>query len=256
MKNSEYDAWLSEVSGRLDRLKAKYEQYFQGIERTPPGDERDKLARVVRDLRRAQPNNTALKFRYQTLKQRWVTLGTYWDRITRQIEEGTYYRDVQRARRRKKKQEERTQIAEAKQAFELDLEGSVDLDAEVALAIDAIAGRKSKAPATATAVFSRPRRSTAPPEERRKRRPPAVPAAARGRPSGPLDENRMRKIYDAYVAARRRNNESVDNLRFETMERRLKKMVPKLQQKHGKANIDFKIVLKNGKVGLKPVTSD
>ena len=254
MKNSEYDAWLTEVSGRLDLLKAKYEQYFQGIERMPPSDERDKLGRVFRELQRGQPNNTALKFRYQSLKQRWVTLGTYWDRITRQIEEGTYYRDVQRARRRKKKQEERTEIAAARQAFELDLEGSVDLEAEVANAIDALTGRRESG--TPDAVFSRPRRSSAPAQERRRRRPPPVPADARGRPAGPLDELRMRKIYDAYVAARRRNNESVDNLRFETMERRLKKMVPKLQQKHGKAHIDFKIVLKNGKVGLKPVASD
>ena len=59
-------------------------------------------------------------------------------------------------------------------------------------------------------------------------------------------------IFRSFLGKRR----FVDNLRFETMERRLKKMVPKLQQKHGKANIDFKIVLKNGKVGLKPVTSD
>ncbi|MEM1416152.1 MAG: hypothetical protein AAGH15_14690, partial [Myxococcota bacterium] len=121
MKNSEYDAWLGEVSARLDRLKAKYEQYFQGVERTPPADERDKLTRVMRDLQRAQPNNTALKFKYQSLKQRWVTLGMYWDRVVRQIEEGTYYRDVQRARRRRKKLDERERIAQAKQAFSLDL---------------------------------------------------------------------------------------------------------------------------------------
>ncbi|MEO0322579.1 MAG: MXAN_5187 C-terminal domain-containing protein, partial [Myxococcota bacterium] len=189
-------------------------------------------------------------FRYQTLKQRWVTLGSYWDRITRQIEEGTYYRDVQRARRRKKREEQRTEAAAARQAFELDLEGSVDLEAEVAQAIDALAGLERKSSG------GRPRRSSAPPEQRRRRRPPPAPDTSRSRKAASLDEPHIRKIYDAYVAARRRNNESVDNLRFETMERRLKKMVPKLQEKHGKSNIDFKIVLKNGKVGLKPVASD
>ncbi|MEM1416715.1 MAG: MXAN_5187 C-terminal domain-containing protein, partial [Myxococcota bacterium] len=97
-----------------------------------------------------------------------------------------------------------------------------------------------------------------------KGRPPPVPAGARGGtlPKPPrksrsaLDEARMRKIYESYVAARRRNNEPVENLKFETMQRRLQRMVPKLQEKHGTRTIDFKVVLKDGKVGLKPVASE
>ncbi|RLB46704.1 MAG: hypothetical protein DRJ42_27080 [Deltaproteobacteria bacterium] len=63
----------------------------------------------------------------------------------------------------------------------------------------------------------------------------------------------MRKIYDSYVDARRRNNERVDNLRFESIKKTIQKQLPKLQAKHKGKKIDFEVVVRNGKVGLKPV---
>ncbi len=63
----------------------------------------------------------------------------------------------------------------------------------------------------------------------------------------------MRAIYESYVDARRANNERTDNVKFETVAASLQKMLPELEQKHKGKKIDFEVVVKDGRVGLKPV---
>ncbi|MEO0812731.1 MAG: MXAN_5187 C-terminal domain-containing protein, partial [Myxococcota bacterium] len=45
-------------------------------------------------------NNTAFKFQLNSARQTLITYEQYWNRIARQIEEGTYKRDKLRAQRR------------------------------------------------------------------------------------------------------------------------------------------------------------
>src|SRR5688572_26426255 len=101
MNLKEYEELLNEVENKLDRLKALYEQGFQGVERLEPQVPRKDLERRMQMLLREKPRNTALRFRYQMLVQRWTTYVTYWQRVSRQIEEGTYRRDVLKARKRR-----------------------------------------------------------------------------------------------------------------------------------------------------------
>ncbi|MGB5192580.1 MAG: MXAN_5187 C-terminal domain-containing protein, partial [Polyangiales bacterium] len=77
---------------------------------------------------------------------------------------------------------------------------------------------------------------------------PPIPSRAKG----PGDA-RMRQIYESYVEAKRRNNERTDKVDYETVAKSLKKMVPKLDRKHKGKRIDFTVVVKDGKVGIKPV---
>ena len=100
MEAAEFDATLKDLETRLDRLKALYEMYFQGIERIEPAVPRKQVERMFELVRRDQPRSTHLRFRYQSLLQRYTTLQTYWRRITRQIEEGTYKRDIQKMKRK------------------------------------------------------------------------------------------------------------------------------------------------------------
>ena len=60
----------------------------------------------------------------------------------------------------------------------------------------------------------------------------------------------MRRIYDEYVAARRKNNEG--EVRYEALAGTIQKMLPDLTKKHQGKQIDFEVVLKDGRVGLKP----
>ncbi|MFM2420429.1 MAG: hypothetical protein RL385_5152 [Pseudomonadota bacterium] len=60
----------------------------------------------------------------------------------------------------------------------------------------------------------------------------------------------MRRLYEEYSSARKRNNEA--DVRFEAVAQSIKKMLPDLEKKHAGKRIEFEVVLKDGRVGLKP----
>ena len=107
----ELEARVEDLERRLDRLRSLYEQYFQGIERIEPRQERTQLHNLILDLRKVSTRNTALRFRINQLGSRLNTFENYWNRVTRQIEEGTFHRDVARARYRARQRGEQARPA-------------------------------------------------------------------------------------------------------------------------------------------------
>ena len=93
-------ARLEEVERKMERLRALYESFFTGVDRRAPQVPRTELNRLVLELQQLNIRNAALRFRFQTLSQRWTLLTTYWNRTLREIETGTYRRDLERAFRR------------------------------------------------------------------------------------------------------------------------------------------------------------
>src|SRR5262245_59029140 len=100
MDQRQYEAMLADAEIRLRRLRSLYDQWFHGLERAEPQTQKNDIDRLLAELKRQVPRNTALRFRLNQLVQRYTTYNTYWQRISRQILEGTYKRDVLRARRR------------------------------------------------------------------------------------------------------------------------------------------------------------
>lgn len=84
----------------MERLRALYESYFLGVEKRPPVVPRQELNRLMLELQQVAIRNAALRFRFQSVAQRWTLLVTYWNRTLREIESGTYRRDLQKAYRR------------------------------------------------------------------------------------------------------------------------------------------------------------
>jgi len=121
MSPQEFEQALHDAEVKLARLKALYEQWFQGIEKLEPSVPRKELDRSLDLLKKSIPRNTALRFRMQQLIARYGTYGIYWGRISRQIEEGTYRRDILRAQ---KKAQTTPRRAEA--TFELDVDVELD----------------------------------------------------------------------------------------------------------------------------------
>jgi hypothetical protein len=99
VENAELDVALEELENRLERLRALYEQYFMGIERIEPQIPRKDIDRRIYVLRREKIRNTAKRFKLQTIISRYNTFQQYWQRICREIENGTYKRHVIRAER-------------------------------------------------------------------------------------------------------------------------------------------------------------
>jgi len=275
MTLKEFEIRLSDAEIQLSRIKHLYEQWFQGIERIEPQIARKQFDRAMHELRKTTPRNTALRFRFQTLIQRYTTLQTYWRRIGRQIEEGTYRRDLLRARRRReaaREDRENERRHRSSNPLELDPNEDVNLDQLIGEASDRMdellkapkppaelaAQRPKPKPSEeeATATFGKPRSRR--PVTKRDKSSPAISPSRRAPPpiaarsKGPGDA-RMRQIYDSYVDAKRRNNERTDKIDYERVAKSLRKMVPKLDRKHKGKRIDFKVVIKDGKVGIKPV---
>ncbi len=116
----EVDGMLQKLEQRIDTLKKRYERYFLGVERRPPTAMRKQVVREVFELEQTFINNTAQRFRLRSLVQRFNTLKTRWNRIMRQIEEGTYHRDRKRAARNKRKRKkERKEDKDQQAAYEL-----------------------------------------------------------------------------------------------------------------------------------------
>ncbi len=109
---------LDDLDTKVDKLRTTFEMYFQGIERRPPNLERDAIKRRIQNLRRMQLRNTALKFRINQLVAKMTTYESYWDRTLKQIEEGTYRRDVFKAKHRSKAREEMENSSATEQAAE------------------------------------------------------------------------------------------------------------------------------------------
>jgi hypothetical protein len=398
MDAQEFDIALTDLETRVDRLRALYENWFRGYEKSEPAVARKDAERRVYGLRKELPRNTALRFRYHQLYQRYTTLANYWQRTARQIEEGTYRLQLQRVKRKRaddpaarrstlKDGDEAEAAADRGYALDLDetldvnkLLGDLDLG-ELGRALDepspAVAlptPELKPEPARPMARFARPSQADAshrgkPPEGARSvllssaagdqapplqtpvpprpalaqpsraplasaplagasgrapssdakpaplKIPPLAPPALLkpslpqspsllGSPEGPrasmsppkvppppglvtgvprpppptgvsmspprppaavarvaepakqtapadaLGEPRLRRLYDEYAAARRKNNEG--EVRYETLATSIEKMLPELRKKHAGKQIDFEIVLKDGRVGLKP----
>lgn len=100
MDASEIEVALEELEQRVERLRALFEQYFMGIEKIEPSVLRKDVERRFWILRRTQIRNTAMRFKLNTISQRYNTYQQYWQRSMREIEAGTYRRHLVRAEKR------------------------------------------------------------------------------------------------------------------------------------------------------------
>jgi hypothetical protein len=85
---------LDALDTTLDRVKVLYEQYFLGIQKQPPTYLHTDIERKLRDVAQLQIRNTALRYRFATLQQKFGSYNSYWRRTLRQIENGTYTRNL------------------------------------------------------------------------------------------------------------------------------------------------------------------
>lgn len=97
-------------------LRVEYEQYFAGILPLAPEKSHADIKRFVRKLRKAPFKSSALAYRLRMLEGRLNTLNTYWQRVLREREAGTYHKDVFKAqiREQKRVEEERAGTKEGK----------------------------------------------------------------------------------------------------------------------------------------------
>jgi hypothetical protein len=235
---------IERIERELNELRAQYELYFMGVEKLEPVLARDALRSQIKRLRDLQLKSTAMKFKIQQLQARLISLETYWGRINRQREAGTYYRDLEKVRRREAelaKEEARKAKEAAARKAELAATASVKPGAPEGQQLSGQALRSGAQ--EAVTASGRP----VPPQQRGQ----SVARPVASRPED-LSEPALRQLYETYATARRRCGEQVD-LRYEEMASSLRKQVPKLLQSTGAKAIEFKVVIKSGHAVLKAV---
>lgn len=181
----------------LQELRIQYDQYFSGILRRPPLQEEERLRQTIVALR-SRAARGAVKFRVEGLHQRFSSYQRMWARTVRSMEEGTFRRDVERARRR---------LGDA-------------------------AGPQGPGSAGA--------------EERGRR--------VGGSATGPgVDDAKLQRLYQAWMEARRRCNDTSRAPTYEQMAASIRKQVPKLMERHGERGIEFQVVIREGNAILRAV---
>lgn len=286
-KEPSLDEVLEDLQQRVERLKILYEQYFMGLQKLQPLVPRREIQRKMTELAQTSGNfrSTKHRFLFNMLNQRWQSYTTYWNRTCAQMENGTYYRDVARAKRNAAKRAmEMPETTQARRDIERDAATGADsdkmfdagemfagADADIDSMFDQIADTRASSGPPMPASMPPPSRAadlpTTPPRERHITRPgiraakraesspglppptpTATPAATRS-----VEEVRMRSIYDRYVAAKKQVGESTDKITYESIVRTIQKTTPSVMAQHNAKSVDFDIAIKDNKVILKAI---
>lgn len=377
------EARITEFEKRLDRLYREFELYFVGVEKRPPHQGRRDIMRMFRELEQMPMIRTDLRFRFRGLTQRLTTYKTHWTRTERQIEDGTYHRDVARAKARQQRRAEREALEEEETeahegeanefvrhgqatdgAFELgewdldDLDLSsleqefeqmdkrgefekyvgtrkvrqpepvveppaprsptyedpasapavdeaikrqrlAELQAKLGLSTGGGPGPKNPFERSQQGVTqrARPENPSAPgrgadvsklrklqrakeritrareqaPQETPQARAESAPSAARpnriiqrasavtppaATSSGGFSEEKSRKIYNTLLQAKERCKEDTSKLNYDAFRHTIERQRTQIQRTKGARDVDFKVVIKDGRAFLKPETKD
>jgi hypothetical protein len=303
------------IEADIAALKVAYEFYFMGNERLPPTRAYEDLKKRLERLKTSFIRNTAAKFRVQAIATKFGTYERLWQRTLQEIENGTYKRDVAKAKRRTQKQagsdrpktlgaielpDDDFDVEEVKPSkvpsvaplvppvepvpFRGGAPSVAPLVPSVAPLVPPVApvvGTPARgtaipsipsvapvaprvaplvppvAPAVPPVAPAVPRVAPAVPPVAAVARPPAAkPSGARPPVSasgGGLSDDKLKSVYDAYVAAKRQNKEDTSKMNYDSIAATLRKQVPELMKQHNAKSVEFKVVIKDGKAVLKAV---
>jgi hypothetical protein len=243
---------LGELEKKLERVKILYEQYFMGIEKIEPHTLKKEIARRVLDLSQRYIKNTALRYRFTALNQKLATYTNYWHRTMREIERGTYYRNVAKVARDAARRGVDTPD-EVLRSLPARVRERILRDRQVAIAQ---AERQGKMPEPATPA-RKPRESTSFDGdhfdelfESMTNKPDApVPKPTVIVPG--MDEDRTRELYRSYIETKRSLGQATEGIKYEHVVATLQKQAPKILADHKAKELEFQVVVKDGKVILK-----
>jgi hypothetical protein len=246
-EKEELEGECGRLEEELEALKVKYEQYFLGVERKEPVRWREELKKKVLRVKEAFTRNAGLKFRVQSLYARFLSYERLWLRSAREKEEGTYRRDVFKARLRAHHDEGAAQPApEPTKAPEK----AAATPAPAATAATAAARPTSGAPAAAGGAPKAAAGAPAGPARPAAPRPAAPPPSAS---AGGIDTAQMRALYNAYIAAKKSCNEDVSRLTYDAVATSVSKQIPELMTRFKAKTVEFKVEVKAGKAILKAI---
>lgn len=235
-KTDELAKTCQHLEEQLEELKVKYEMYFLGVERLEPVKWRSELKKDIARLKTAFTRNTGLRFRIASLHARYLSYERMWVRNGREKEEGTYRRDLFKARLRAAQAPPETAKKKAPGASE---------DVDVSDWAVQVTPSPLRDPVATVRAAAAPGRAPAAAGK-------VAPAPSAAAPGG-LDDRQMKALYEAYVSAKKRCNEDTSRLTYDAVAKTVSKQIPELMTRYKARAVDFKVVIKDGKAVLKAV---
>ena len=243
----------------MDRLRSLYESYFMGMERIPPNTPRRDMNRMMLEMQQVVIGNSSLRFRFQSLSQKWVLMMTYWNRTLREIEAGTFRRDVARTQRHLA---ERGGVITEEEAIALGIPKN-RVKAFVARH-QRITGKKATGEHRAMpSPDAQPQAPAAAPILRVG--PPPIPASARRSPppdaAGPvapaasaltgLADRDFEGAYNTYMEEHRKLGIEAQAVTKEKLRQRLGKQLPRILAEQKCERVRLEIAVEDGKVRVR-----
>lgn len=228
-------AKLDQLEQRLDRLRAQYDTFFLGLDRRPPEAPRAELNRLFLDMQKTSIRNAALRFRFQTLQQRWATHVTQWNRILREMESGTYRPDMERAGRRMARRGERLT---AQDAVAMGIPSSRAQAFVERHNQEAAKGTSPSAPEAGAAPSAGPETKAA---------SSAFPAAE----PGTLRDDDIKRLLTQWRLADQKLGRADSSPPPEKLRQQLAAQIPKILSSRGGSKVEFDVATKDGKVVIR-----
>lgn len=246
---------LAQMEEAIEKLKVRYELYFLGMERFAPVKDLKAVERTIRAIRSEVMGNTAQKFKLRMLIQRFTTYKSHWNRIQREIDEGRYRRDLARIQRDlRKRGVQAKDLLKARNASEVEvalmkyMKEAREIEARQALEEKTVRPQESAQADEKQAAAGQPAPASAGAS------PPPLPveALAQRKPGGNANSS-FKRLYDAYIEARRKTGQPIKGLTYDKMVQSINKQLSGIREKHGSRKVEFCVVVKEGKAILKAV---
>jgi hypothetical protein len=252
------DARIGEIERKLDRLRGLYESFFIGVERAPPNVPRREMNRLILELQQEPISNSSLRFRFQTIQQRWVLFTAYWNRTLREIEMGTFRRDLARAQRHLA---DKGGVISEQEAIALGIpapRAKAFAERQQRLAA-ARAGNAPAQPAAAPAATAAGPDAAAPAATATANRPAAGPAASKApapraaaEPAIPgVTDADISALYRRYVDTHRKTGDPKPPLTLDKIRERLRTQIPKVLAERNCRRVTLEVAVEGGKVRLR-----
>ncbi len=236
---------LEGLSNTLEVLRRKYDQYFIGLEKVEPGLEREQFERALAKSKLLRSPLNTVRYRYGEFLARVRLYQGHWQRVLREIEEGTYRRGATTMAERQAAQRAEVALRRAQ-----GLEPSDDSAPNTAGRDDGIEVRRvhttAKSAEAFLAQFLGGNTSAELPALRELPRP--QPPAARP-PDAGVQRSPVATLFDAYVAAKKERGDDVSKMSLSAFSKSLEKQREQARTQLG-ADVELKLKVTPEKVSV------
>ncbi|OGQ16824.1 MAG: hypothetical protein A2138_24245 [Deltaproteobacteria bacterium RBG_16_71_12] len=245
---------LDDMEKRMEELRRRFELYFMGSpeQKTPPTTHQAQVGGELRRMREDEVKSwkTIDRFRFSQIFARFVAMDRLWARTLKQIEDGVYKRDKFKVQQGKKKAQAPADTAVGDRPAGIDSFDNMDVDVG-SFSDEGLIHSQPPTPMAQVGKAAAAARSAPAPVAGVPPPPQQRPAAPSGGAPG-MSDQRIRQLYDVYMQAKKRSGEA-SSLTLDQLKKQIEKQVPQIKAKHKCDNVDFKVVLKDGKAMLKAV---